>query len=269
VPDDHRVTFVDGDLCEAKLADDIVPGHDFVIHAAAKNIIASTKDPYDDYETNIGSTLRLLLAARKYGVRRFVYTGSVSIYGNPEQLPIPEGTAAYPLSPYAASKLAGESYCTAFWEAYGVPTVVVRYSNVYGVNQDPTNPYCGVVAKFFESALRGAPFVVHGDGQQTRDFTYIDDAVEATLEALTNPRAISNVFNVGTGRETPVIVLAQKIAEISGVPLTVLHVENRDIDNVRRRVVNIERIRRSLRWSPRWSLEAGLQQTYEWMTRGR
>jgi len=150
---------------------------------AARNIIASTSNPRDDFATNIGGTLNVLLAARERGVDRIVYTGSASIYGNPHTIPINEDDHVVPLSPYAVSKLAGEHYCGAFYESYGLPVAIVRYSNVYGIGQRPDNPYCGVIARFFESAYVGRPLLIHGDGQQTRDFTYVDDAVDATMLA--------------------------------------------------------------------------------------
>src|SRR2546422_990845 len=130
-----------------------------------------------------GGTLNVLLAARAAGVPLVVYPSSTSVYGNPRYLPINEDDPLSLLTPYAVSKLAGENYCTAFYESYGLPTTAVRYSNIFGPGQDPANPYCGVVAKFLESLLGGRPPVIHGDGNQTRDFTYIDDAVEATVLA--------------------------------------------------------------------------------------
>lgn len=152
----------------------------------------------------------------------------------------------------------------AFYESYGLPATAVRYSNIYGPGQDPANPYCGVVAKFIESLFAGEPPVIHGDGNQTRDFTFIDDAVEATVRAATSDRALGEVFNVGTGTETRVNELAALLVRIVGSDRVPVHKDRRDVDNIRRRVVNIEKTRRALRWIPETTLEQGLQLTVAW-----
>jgi len=223
VPRHPHVTFIEGDVCDERLVDRLLSKARYVIHAAAKNIIISTRNTYDDYETNIGGTLKMLLAARRHGIRRFVYTSSSSVYGNSSELPIAEDSSLYTLSPYSVSKLAGENYCTAFYESYGLPCVMLRYSNVYGVNQDPRNPYCGVVSRFFESALAGRPLELHGDGEQTRDFTYVDDTASATVAALLSARAEGQVLNVGTGTETSVNTLARKVLEVTGTTVPIVY----------------------------------------------
>jgi UDP-glucose 4-epimerase len=255
---------VEGSVTDARLVHDLVSKHSLVLHLAARNIIASTANPLDDYATNIGGTLNVLLAARASKVERVVYTSSASVYGNPRSIPINEDDGLWTLSPYAVSKLGGENYCTAFSESYGLPVAIVRYSNVYGPGQRPDNPYCGVVSKFLVEAHAGRPISVHGDGEQTRDYTFIDDAVDATLLAAVHPRAEGEVFNIGTGIETSVNRLAAAIGEALGVEIDVRHVDRRDIDNIRRRVVNIEKIRRMLRWTPQWTLERGLASTADW-----
>ena len=261
------VAFVEGSVCDAALVERIVAAHPLVIHAAARNIVVSTRNPREDYETNIGGTLNVLLAARAARVRRVVYTSSTSVYGNPRYLPINEDDHLSLLTPYAVSKLAGEHYCIAFYESYELPTAAVRYSNVFGPGQDPGNPYCGVVAKFIEALFANRAPVVHGDGNQTRDFTYIDDAVEATLLALTSERALGEVFNVGTGVETTVNQLAATLIRLTGVAQQPEHSNRRDVDNIRRRVVNIEKTRRTLRWVPEVTLEDGLRRTIDWQRR--
>src|SRR6185295_17526640 len=244
------VEFVEGSVCDAALVERVVGRHELVVHAAARNIVVSTRNPREDYETNIGGTLNVLLAARASQVARVVYTSSTSVYGNPRYLPINEDDHLSLLTPYAVSKLAGEHYCIAFYESYGLPATAVRYSNVFGPGQDPANPYCGVVAKFIDALFAGRAPVIHGDGGQTRDFTYIDDAVEATVMALTSERALGEVFNVGTGVETSVNQLAEILGRLTGVTLPPEHSDRRDVDNIRRRVVNIEKTRRTLRWVP-------------------
>ena len=163
------------------------------------------------------------------------------------------------------SKFAGENYCKAFYESYGLSVSAVRYSNVFGTAQRPDNPYCGVIAKFFEAAMAGESPRIHGDGEQTRDFTYIDDVVEATILAGVSSKAEGQVYNVGTGREVTVNQLARMIIEITGSEVGPSYVDRRDIDNIRRRVVNIEKIRRELRWVPSVIIEKGLRFTHQWL----
>ena len=261
------VQFVQGSVTDATLVQELVADASVVFHMAARNIIASTKNPRDDFDTNIGGTLNVLMSARESKPDRVVYTSSASVYGNPRSIPINEDDPLVLLSPYSVSKLGGENYCGAFYESYGLPVAVVRYSNVFGPGQRPDNPYCGVVSKFFASAIAGEPLQIHGDGEQTRDFTFVDDAVEATLMAAIHPRAEGEVFNVGTGIETSVNALAAGIAAAVGGEIEIRHVDRRDIDNIRRRVVNIEKIRRMLRWAPQVTLERGLARTAEWLAR--
>ena len=259
-----QAEFVEGSVCDQGLVRELVARNSLIFHMAARNIIASTANPRDDYETNIGGTLNVLLAARESRPDRVVYTSSTSVYGNPRSIPINEDDNLVPITPYAVSKLSGEHYCLAFYESYNLPVATVRYSNVYGPGQRPDNPYCGVVSKFLTNCQEGAPLTVHGDGEQTRDFTYIDDAVDATLLAATHPRAEGDVFNVGTGIETSVNRLAELIGKAMDRPTDIRHIDRRDIDNIRRRVVNIEKMRRMLRWSPQITLENGLRRTAEW-----
>ena len=256
--------FVKGSVTDAALVGQLVADHSLVFHLAARNIIASTKNPLDDFATNIGGTLNVLMAAREANTDRVVYSSSTSIYGNPRSIPINEDDLLVPLTPYAVSKLGGENYCSAFYESYGVPVASVRYSNIYGPGQRPDNPYCGVVSKFLAMAQNGQQISIHGDGEQTRDFTFIDDAVDATLLAAIHPRAEGEVFNVGTGIETSVNELAQLIGQALDVPVSLEHIDRRDIDNIRRRVVNIEKARRMLHWGPQFTLERGLGRTAEW-----
>jgi UDP-glucose 4-epimerase len=256
---------VEGSVTDLSAVGDTMGGSDVVIHAAARNIVSSTRDPREDFAVNIGGTLNVLLAARELRPSRIVYTSSASIYGNPRYLPISEDEPVNLLSPYAVSKFAGEGYCHAFYESFDLPTAVVRYSNVFGPGQTPQNPYCGVVAKLFSAALAQQPLQIHGDGQQTRDYTFVDDAVAATLSALVSPKATGQAYNVGTGVETSVNRLAELIVEISDSSSEPEYLDRRDIDNIRRRVVNIEKIRRELRWTPATSLEHGLHRTHAWL----
>jgi UDP-glucose 4-epimerase len=261
---DVKIRFVEGSVTDESLVTKLVKEADYVAHMAARNIIISTKNPREDYATNIGGTLNVLMAAKEFGIERIVYTSSASVYGNPKIIPICEDERTITFSPYSVSKLAGENYCHAFYESYGTPVGAVRNSNVYGPKQDPANPYCGVVSKFMELIARGEAPQIHGDGQQTRDFTYVDDAVDATLVALLSPKSEGMAYNLGTGVETRVEELAKLIAKLMKSTIEPIHIDRRDIDNIRRRVLNIELIRMRLRWVPQVGLEEGLRRTVEW-----
>ena len=261
---DGQYVLVTGSVTERDVVDELVAHNEIIFHLAARNIIASTRNPLEDFQTNIGGTLNVLMSARDHKVERVVYTSSVSIYGNPRYLPINEDDPISLLSPYAVSKFGGEGYCQAFYESYEVPVVVVRYSNVYGTMQNPSNPYCGVVAKFMQKARVGEPLEIHGDGQQTRDFTFVDDAIDATVLAGISAKGIGEVFNIGTGIEISINFLAAQILALYQVDKRPVHIDRRDIDNIRRRVLNVEKIRRVIRWVPHFTLEAGLLKTKQW-----
>lgn len=255
---------VAGSVTDTDLIDGLVKGADLVFHMAARSIINSTKNPRGDFEANSIGTLNVLLAMKERAKGcRMVYTSSASVYGNARYLPAREEDGYSLLNPYAASKLAGEHLCEAYGEVYGLQTAILRYSNVYGPGQTARNPYCGVLGIFIERALRGEPLLIHGDGEQTRDFTYVDDAVEATLLAALEPGAIGDVFNVGTGVEYSLNTVADLINQLTGSAGGVQYVPRRDIDNIRRRSVNIEKARRRLRWSPKVALPEGLRRTIE------
>ncbi len=259
-----KYEIVQGSVADKELVARLVKQANFVFHLAARNIIASTKNPYEDFQTNIGGTLNVMLAAREFSPERVVYSSSASVYGNPVYLPINEDDRINLLTPYAVSKYGGEGYCHAFYESYGVAVSTVRYSNVYGIGQDPRNPYCGVVAKFMEKASKGQPIEIHGDGQQTRDFTFVEDAVDATLLAALSPKADGEVFNIGTGIETNVNTLAREILDLYQIDSEPVYIDRRDIDNIRRRVLNVEKIRRKLKWVSRVTVRDGLRQTMQW-----
>ncbi|MDD5065531.1 MAG: NAD-dependent epimerase/dehydratase family protein [bacterium] len=258
--------FIKGDVRDEKLIPETVGEFEYVFHLAARNIIISLKNPKEDYSVNIGGTLNLLMALRdSKNLRKLIYSSSVSIYGNPRYLPINEDDPISLLNPYATSKFAGENYTVVFYENFNLPVTVVRYSNVYGDFQSPRNPYCGVVGKFIEKISRGQVPEIHGDGAQTRDFTYIKDAVEATLLAGILERSMGEIFNVGTGVETSINYLTEVLLDIyDKKELKLKYIDKRDIDNIRRRVVNIEKIRQKLKWFPQYNLKRGLMNTVEW-----
>ncbi|MFC1966407.1 NAD-dependent epimerase/dehydratase family protein [Chloroflexota bacterium] len=260
-----KVNFIKGSVVDEDLVDNCVKENEIVFHLATRNIIVSSSRPKEDYAVNIGGTLNLLVASRKYGIEKFIQASTSSIYGNPRYLPINEDDEKNFLNLYSVSKFAGECYCKVFYEMYEMSTTVVRFSNVYGKNQNPENPYCGVIAKFIEWALKGEDLQIHGDGEQTRDFTYVDDAVEATIQAALKPQSTGQVYNVGTSKEVTVNELARMIISLCGSHSRIVHIDRRDIDNIRRRVLNIERIRHDLRWIPQVTLMEGLDETIKWL----
>jgi len=256
--------FIEGSVCDYDLVRDLMARSNYVAHLAARNIIISTKNPREDYRVNIGGTLNILMAAREIKPTRIVYSSSASVYGNPRILPITEDESPLTFSPYSVSKLAGENYCYSFYETFFVPVTAVRYSNIYGPKQNPSNPYCGVISKFIRGIDKGVKPQIHGDGHQTRDFTYVDDAVDGTLTALLSPRSEGMVFNIGTGAETSMLDLVSILTELMGTDIGWEHIDRRDIDNIRRRVLNIERARTRLRWQPQVTLREGLRRTVDW-----
>ena len=256
-----------GSITDKTLVNTLVEEADHVFHLAARVLSSSTNDVLADAEVNIGGMLNILIALRDSPRknRRLVYSGTTSIYGNPSHLPCTEDERPNILSPYAASKYAAESYCHVFYELFQVPFSIVRYSNVYGPHQSPRNPYCGVISKFLIAAQADQPLCIHGSGMQTRDFTYVDDAVTATLLAAIVPRAEGQIFNVGTGVETTILALAETVRRITGGRSEIQYIDRRDIDNVQRRVMNIEKARQTLRWIPFTHLQSGLALTHQWL----
>ena len=256
--------FIHGSVEDSVLVDKAVAGKNVVFHLAARNIIVSNKNPREDLNVNVLGSFNVYEASLRHGVDRVVYTSTSSIYGNPTSIPVAEDDRKSFLSFYSASKFSGEVYAKAFNEVHNLPISILRYSNVYGVNQAPSNPYCGVIGKFIDMAIQNKPLKIHGDGEQTRDFTFIDDAVEATIAAAIYEKGIGEIYNVGTGVETSVNILAKMIVEITESNSVIENIDKRDIDNIRRRVVNIERTRHDLRYQPLTTLKSGLTKTIAW-----
>jgi len=258
------VEFVKGSVLDRELLSKHVRNKDIILHLAARNIIVSNSNPREDLEVNIIGTFNVLETALKNSIEKVVYTSTSSIYGNPRYLPINEDEPPKFLNFYSVSKSSGESYSKTFFEVHDLPVSIVRYSNVYGYNQSPSNPYCGVIGKFINNALKDEPIKIHGDGEQTRDFTFVIDACNATIKAALNPKAVGEVYNIGTGIEVSVNILAEQIIKITNSKSTIEHIDKRDIDNIRRRVLNIEKIRHDLKFFPLFTLKDGLKRTIDW-----
>lgn len=257
-------TFIKGDVLDKKLLESIIKDCDYVYHGAIRGIGISAADPTQELEVNTKSTLLILELLRKYKITRFIYPSSASVYGNTEKMPEQESDPTIPLSPYGVSKLAAEKYCTVYHHMFKIPVVALRYFNTYGPRQRKDSTYGGVVSIFINSALEGKPFKIYGDGKQTRDFTYIDDTVNATIAAFTAPGVEGTVINVAGGHEYTVNELAEKIKNISVKNISIEHIDKRSVDNIDRRYGDISLARKLLGYHPKTTLDDGLKATYEW-----
>lgn len=267
LPQAANLTLIERSYVDDELLDEVLPEVDVIFHLACRNIVMSATRMDEDFHVNLYGGYRLLHKAQEHSrkLRRFVYTSTASVYGNAPILPTPESYYDTSL-PYSASKLSMEHYCQVFHRMYGLPVTVLRLSNVYGPGQVTSNPYCGVVAKFFEAVGQGAPLLIYGDGNQTRDFTYIEDALDAITLAAVHPDAPGKVFNVGTGIETSVNELAEKIGAFSGQKdYPTVHAAKRPIDVVQRRCLDASRLQHTLGWKAAVTLDEGLRRTLEWL----
>ncbi len=270
VPASDKVVFIHGSVTDATLVRGILSDVDYVFHLAARNIVLSATQPESDFHTNVEGTVQLLLNALSFPhIQRIVYTSTSSIYGNCKTLPIKENE--YDISvPYAASKMAAELMATAYHRLYGLPITCLRLSNVYGPGQDPANPYCGVVSKFMQAIYQDEPMVVFGDGTQTRDFTFVDDAIAAILMVGQSECAVGEIFNVGTGMETKINELANTVAQVTGkIHQPIGWLPKRSIDTVYRRSIDAGKLRRALGWEPREALKDGLEKTWAWFQKSK
>jgi nucleoside-diphosphate-sugar epimerase len=258
------VDLVEGDLADPAVAERAVAGADYVLHQAAiPSVPRSVADPLGTHRANVDATLQLLIAARDAGVKRVVYAGSSSAYGDTPTLPKDEAMPPSPLSPYALQKLVGEQYMRLFTTLYGLETVTIRYFNVFGPRQDPSSPYSGVIALFVTALLAGQPPTITGDGEQTRDFTYVDNIVDGVLRAATCQGIAGEVINVATGRQISINELARTLASVIGVRVAPVHMADRAGD-VRHSVADISKARRLLGYEPSVDLEEGLRRTVDW-----
>lgn len=256
--------FIQGDLRDLAVARAAVRGCDFVLHQAALGSVPrSIEDPVQTNQANVTATLNVLLAARDAGVRRVVYAGSSSVYGDTPVLPKREDMVPRPKSPYAVSKLAGEEYCKVFHSVYGLETVVLRYFNVFGPRQRPTSQYAAVIPKFIALMIRGEPPVVNGDGTQSRDFTFVRNNVEANLLACEKPGIAGEVFNIACGERHSLLDLISHLNNILGTSLAPVFRAPRAGD-VRESLADIGRARELLGYRPSIGFEEGLQHTVAW-----
>jgi len=259
-----RITFYQADIRELEKIQPCFEGVEYVTHLAAlSSIPRSVADPITSNAVNVDGTLKVLSAAREAGVKRVVFAGSSSVYGDNPVLPRLESHEPRPLSPYALTKLAGEYYCKVFTAIYGLETATVRYFNIFGPRQNPDSPYTGVLSIFNAAYIRGATPVIYGDGEQSRDFTYVSNAVDATLRACTAPGASGGVFNVGVGERhnlNEIIGLLNKIYARDVKP----RYEGPRLGDVRDSLADITRARSVLGHQPLVPFGEGLRRTAEW-----
>jgi UDP-glucose 4-epimerase len=258
------IELLEGDVRDAGRVRTAVQGMDHVFHLAAlASVGRSLRDPLTTHSVNETGTLTVLEASRKAGVRRVVYAASSSAYGNSQAMPKREDAKPAPASPYAVSKLTGEHYCHVYWEAFGLETACVRYFNVFGPRQDPKSEYAAVIPRFIDAALRGGTPVIYGDGTQSRDFTYVANAVEATIAAATAPKAAGEVINVACGERRSLLELVEMLEDFLGDSLQPVFEATRPGD-VKHSQAGIEKARELLAYTPQIGFKEGLKETVDW-----
>lgn len=263
---ESRIEFHEADLLDLEAVRIACQGVDCMFHEAAiPSVPKSVKDPLGSNQANVDGTVNALVAARDAGVKRVVYAASSSAYGDTPTLPKHEGMIPNPISPYAVAKLASEYYMTSFYRCYGLETVSLRYFNIFGPRQDPSSPYSGVLAKFTTQMLRGEQPTIFGDGSQSRDFTYIDNAVEANLLAAEAPAAkvAGQVFNVATGTRADLNQTCKLLGKLTGYRGAPRYAPEREGD-IQHSLADISRAERALGYKPSVSFEEGLRRTVEW-----
>ena len=261
VPFLGEVELTEGDIQSYERAHTAVRGVEAVFHQAAlPSVPRSMQDPLTSNASNVIGTLNLLLAARDSGVRRVIFASSSSVYGADATLPKHEELMPLPISPYGASKLAAESYCRAFWEVYELQTVALRYFNVFGPRQDPLSQYAAVIPNFITAALAGTPAVVFGDGEQSRDFTFVSNVVEANLLAIHESNAVGRVLNVAGGQRTSLNELIQELESALGREVEASYESPRP-GEVKHSQADVSLARSVLGYEPKVSLREGLAAT--------
>jgi UDP-glucose 4-epimerase len=255
-----RVKFVEGSILDVPLLQKLTRNIDYVFHQAAiPSVSRSMDNPLASHEANVTGTLNVLVTARDTGVKKVIYASSCAVYGDTTALPIGEEISPSPQSPYAVTKLAGEYYCQVFEKAYGLATICLRYFNIYGPRQDPDGEYAAVIPRFLKRASEGKSPIIYGDGEQTRDFTFVIDTVEANILAAESQAC--GIFNIGTGISSSVNKLANIILNITGSKVEPIYEESRAGD-IRYSYADISKSK-TFGYEPKYSLEEGLRQTFE------
>ncbi len=263
-----QIELIEGDVADPAVAEGALAGCDYVFHlAAVASVQASIEEPQRTHRVNAGGTWNVLEGARRLGARRVVYASSAAVYGDHVALPLGEDLVPRPLSPYAADKAAGEMACLAFHASYGLPTVALRFFNVYGPRQDPRSPYSGVISIFAGRMAQGQAPVIFGDGEQTRDFVHVADVVRAMLLACEREAAAGGVFNIAGGGQTSVRELAEVLNRVLDTGLASTFAAGRP-GEVRFSEGDTRRAREALAWEARVLLGEGLSDLVRWLARG-
>lgn len=260
----NKITIIKGSITDIEVVRKAMHEAEFVLHLAARTSVPrSVKDPLETNRINVEGTLNVLVAAKELRVKRLVFAASSSAYGETPTLPKVESMPPAPISPYGVTKYVGELYGQAFLKCYGLETVSLRYFNIFGPRQDPASPYSGVLAKFCTAFLEDTPPVVFGDGEQTRDFTFVDNAVHANLLACEAPNVAGKVFNVGCGGRISLNQVLAALGKVTGKPLQAQYDPPREGD-IRDSQADISEARRYLGYEPQVGFAEGLELTFGW-----
>ncbi len=267
ISDFNEAGFIKCDIQDREAVNKAVEGCDYILHQAAlPSVTRSVENPLETNKVNVEGSLNILEAARRHDVKRVVYASSSSVYGDAETLPKREDMEPKPLSPYAVTKLAMEYYSSVYNKVYGINATGLRYFNVYGPRQNPESEYAAVIPRFIKAVLSGERPIIYGDGEQTRDFTYVKDVVKANLLAMNSRDKSHEVFNIGTGNSVSINSLLEAISSITGIEANAVHAEPRKGD-IRDSLADISKAREKLGYSPEYNIEEGLKQTIEWFRR--
>jgi nucleoside-diphosphate-sugar epimerase len=262
----QSLELIEGDIRDLNICRDACDGVDYVLHQAAlRSVPKSVDDPCGTNEVNVNGTLNLLMAAREKKVKRMIYASSSSAYGDSKNLPELENQVPAPISPYAVSKLVGEYYCSVFSKIYGLETISLRYFNVFGPRQDVDSEYSAVIPKFIHAAIKDQPLIVHGDGLQSRDFTYVTNVVNANLLATEIPYTNGEVVNVASGKPYTVLQIGRSIGEILGSEPEFNHTKPR-IGDVRHTLADISLARRLLGYEVKVDFIEGMNKTIRYFS---
>jgi len=258
----HSIDFIEGSITDLNLLQKTFKNVDYVFHEAAiPSVPRSVDDPIRSNYVNVNGTLNVLFAAKENGIKRVVYASSSSVYGDTPILPKREDMMPCPLSPYAVSKLTGEYYCQVFTEIYGLSTISLRYFNVYGPRQDPSSEYAAVIPRFINRVLNGKPPVIYGDGEQTRDFSFVKDIVNANI--LASESKATGVFNTAGGKRISLNKLANLIMQIIGGDFDIVY-ENPRAGDIKHSFADIFKAKEKLDYEPKFDLTEGLEETVKW-----
>lgn len=265
-----EVDFIHASVADEKSLRKALEDVELVFHEAAiPSVPRSIENPRQTHIASVESTFSLLLASRDRKVRRIVYAASSSAYGDQPTLPKVETMLPEPLSPYAVAKLVGEHYCQVFTRVYGLETISLRYFNVFGPRQDPSSQYSGVISRFIAALLRGERPVIYGDGEQSRDFTYIDNVVDANLKAAESARGIGEVINIANGERITLNQLLEELKVLAGKPDVLADYREPRAGDVKHSLADISRARSLLGFEPQVNLRTGLQLTIDWWSKSR